>query len=66
MKICPACNSKNESAEEYCLTCGQRLIENDDKEEVLSNKLPIPKDDGSCNLSFSGLKTAVTQERFKI
>ena len=44
MKICPACNSKNESAEEYCLTCGQRLIENDDKEEVLSNKLPIPKD----------------------
>ena len=23
-------------------------------------KLPIPKDDGSCNLSFSGLKTAVT------
>lgn len=23
-------------------------------------KLPIPKDDGSCNFSFSGLKTAVT------
>lgn len=34
-----------------------------DKMAKLGNnlyKLPIPKDDGSCNLSFSGLKTAVT------
>jgi hypothetical protein len=44
MKTCPACNSENDPKEEYCLTCGQRLIENDDNEEISSEKLKIPKD----------------------
>ena len=42
-KICPACETKNDSNEDYCLNCGQKLIENDSKEEILENKLPIPK-----------------------
>ena len=42
--ICPACNTKNDSKEEYCLTCGQKLIENNEKEEILENKLKISKD----------------------
>ena len=43
-KICPACESKNNSTEEYCLNCGQRLIENNVKDEIRKNKLTIPKD----------------------
>ena len=42
--ICPACNTKNDSKEEYCLTCGQKLIENDEMEEILENKFKISKD----------------------
>ena len=42
--ICPACNTKNDSTEEYCLNCGQRLIESEDKEEIPETKLKIPKD----------------------
>lgn len=42
--ICPACNTKNDSTEEYCLNCGQKLIESDEKEEISQNKLEIPKD----------------------
>ena len=42
--ICPACNTKNDSTEEYCLNCGQRLIESEDKEEIPETKLEIPKD----------------------
>ncbi len=41
---CPACNTKNSENEEYCLNCGQKLIETDEKDEVLQNKLEIPKD----------------------
>ena len=44
MTICPACETKNDSNEEYCLNCGQRLIESDDKDEISQEKLPIPKD----------------------
>ena len=44
MKTCPACNTKNDSKEEYCLTCGQRLVEDDLKDEISKKKLPIPKD----------------------
>ena len=42
--ICPACNTENDPTEKYCLTCGQKLIENDEKEEIQERKLPIPKD----------------------
>ena len=42
--ICPACNTKNGSAEEYCTICGQRLIESEEIEETCENKLKIPKD----------------------
>jgi len=44
MRICPACGNENDSAEEYCLNCGQKLIESEEKEEILSDKLSIPKD----------------------
>ena len=44
MKICPACEKENESSEEYCLNCGQRLIEEVDEDEILTDKLKIPKD----------------------
>ena len=44
MKACPACNTENEENEEYCLNCGQRLIENNEQDEILKNKLQIPKD----------------------
>ena len=44
MNICPACGNKNDQAEEYCLNCGQKLIESEEKEEILSDKLSIPKD----------------------
>ena len=43
-KICPACETKNNIKEEYCLTCGQKLIENNIKEDILREKLSIPKD----------------------
>ena len=43
-QICPACETKNEDKEEYCLNCGQKLIENDSKDKILTEKLPIPKD----------------------
>ena len=42
--ICPACNTENDQKEEYCLTCGQKLIESDEKEEISDHKLSIPKD----------------------
>ncbi|MEE0935316.1 MAG: zinc ribbon domain-containing protein [Methanobrevibacter sp.] len=42
--ICPACGIENDSTEEYCLNCGQRLIESDVKEETSETKLEIPKD----------------------
>ncbi|MBE6498068.1 MAG: zinc ribbon domain-containing protein [Methanobrevibacter sp.] len=42
--ICPACNTQNDSNEEYCLNCGQRLIESEYKEEIRETKLEIPKD----------------------
>ena len=35
---------KNKSNEEYCLNCGQKLIESEDKEEILNEKIPIDKD----------------------
>lgn len=42
--ICPACSTENDSNEEYCLNCGQRLIESEDKEEIRETKLEIPED----------------------
>lgn len=44
MNICPACETKNDPDEKYCLNCGQRLIESDDDTEILKDKLKIPKD----------------------
>ncbi len=44
MKTCPACETKNDPKEEYCLNCGQRLIEGEDKTEIPTDKLKIPKD----------------------
>jgi len=43
-KIRPACESKNDESEEYCLSCGQKLIDDEDKETIKENKLEIPKD----------------------
>lgn len=43
-RICPACETKNDLKEEYCLNCGQRLIEKEENETTLTDKLPIPKD----------------------
>ena len=43
-KICPACETENDIKEEYCLNCGQKLIEDNVKDEILTEKLPIPKD----------------------
>ena len=42
--ICPACETKNNIDEEYCLKCGQKLIESNQKEMVANEKLKIPKD----------------------
>ena len=44
IKICPACETENDSNEEYCLNCGQKLIESEDTEIVPEKKLQIPKD----------------------
>ena len=43
-KICPACEMKNESYEEYCLNCGQKLIETEEKDGILNEKIQIDKD----------------------
>ena len=43
-KICPACETKNDSREEYCLNCGQNLTEEIIEEEISNDKLKIPKD----------------------
>jgi len=43
-KICPACESKNDESEDYCLNCGQKLIDDEDKETIKENKMEIPKD----------------------
>lgn len=43
--ICPACKTKNSVEEKHCLNCGQKLIEEEEKEEIiLEDKLEIPKD----------------------
>lgn len=41
---CPACGEKNGAGEEYCLNCGQRLIESGDEEDVSDVKLAISPD----------------------
>ena len=43
-KICPACDSKNGINEEYCLNCGQKLIESEYEETILEEKLKIDPD----------------------
>ncbi|WP_298500841.1 zinc ribbon domain-containing protein [uncultured Methanobrevibacter sp.] len=42
--ICPACGNENKDMEEYCLNCGQKLIESENLEVVLDKKLEIQKD----------------------
>ena len=42
--ICPACNTNNNPNEEYCINCGQKLIESEQAEEIPERKLKIPKD----------------------
>lgn len=42
--ICPACETENESKEMYCLNCGQKLIDDKENDEILENKIKIPKD----------------------
>jgi hypothetical protein len=41
--ICPACSTENDSTEEYCFNCGQRLIESDIEDEIPETKLTITK-----------------------
>ena len=43
-KICPACEKKNALEEEYCLNCGQKLIDDDFEDEILDEKLKISPD----------------------
>ena len=43
-KICPTCDTKNEISEKYCVHCGQKLIEEEEKEIIREDKLEIPKD----------------------
>lgn len=42
--ICPACQRKNCIKEKYCLDCGQKLIEEEEKVIIREDKLEIPKD----------------------
>ena len=44
LKTCPACETENGENEEYCLNCGQKLIEREDAQIIAEEKLPIPKD----------------------
>ena len=44
MVVCPACGTENSKNEEYCLNCGQKLIESEEKEDILNEKLSISKD----------------------
>ena len=44
MIMCPACETENDKNEEYCLNCGQKLIESEKTEKILNEKLTIPKD----------------------
>ena len=44
MIMCPACETENNQKEEYCLNCGQKLIESEEKEDILNEKLSISKD----------------------
>ena len=37
-KICPACETKNSENEEYCINCGQKLIESEDTVEIRESK----------------------------
>ena len=34
-RICPTCDTKNDILEKHCLHCGQKLIEEDEEENVL-------------------------------
>ena len=43
-KICPACETENSIGEEYCLNCGQKLIESEDKEIIPEMKMHIDPD----------------------
>ena len=42
--ICAACDTENDPNEEYCLTCGQKLIEDNEKDKISNKKLEISKD----------------------
>ena len=62
-KICPACATENGENEEYCLNCGQRLIESEDKEIVPESKLPIPTDKIILlDLNYSYLEQSLLNE----
>ena len=43
-RICPTCDTKNDILEKHCLHCGQKLIEEEEEENVLEKKLEIDKD----------------------
>ena len=44
-RICPTCETrKNDVLEKHCIHCGQKLIEEEEEEEVLEKKLEIDKD----------------------
>lgn len=42
-RVCPACNTKNDESEEYCLNCGQKLIETNKEEKNPSKQTSNPK-----------------------
>ena len=42
--VCPACETKNSTDEEYCLKCGQKLTESSHNEIKSDEKLKISKD----------------------
>ena len=43
-RICPACTSRNNLTEDYCIYCGQKLVEREDNVAIPEDKLKISKD----------------------
>ena len=43
-RICPACTSRNNLTEDYCIYCGQKLVEREDNVVIPEDKLKISKD----------------------
>ena len=69
MKVCPACETKNDPKEKYCLNCGQKLIEDEDDTEIKEDKLTIPKDkiiiSNSWPIRYEKLPGKITKRKYE-